>query len=508
MNSNEITFVYFISDNLAETIFIKNNLKSNLQHIVIVTLDNYQPKYIKSYKHIQIKEYSLEGIKSISSQIETEWFMLMKPEEALLYQIKINKPEPGIYGVIVEQCLDKNISNNLIYGEIKLFHKYSDNISVEFLNILVSNSAHLFPEIEKLKMHSYIEAFKSGDKSLKIIMYLIEKRLINIGPQELFDNYYDPSSNDVSMLAMLRHISRIYIIKKDLDKAKDILLKALLNFPDSPCINSLLSEVYFMQKDYKQAKGFILNCISMYKNNSFYKYLPFNVAIIGYAAYYFLGEIHSQNGEYLNAKSAYEDSIDINPKFSPSINAHKRVTELIEQNSNYINELDFACQGCGNCCRDFKHVNITHHDVAKIIKNRPDIDINEYISFYYDERIKLYQFSLKKKSDSRDCIFLDNSLCTINSFKPIGCKTWPFILRKNDNVTWSDNNRVFIKNKCSFKSIKGANNKEQLINELNTYAQYETEMVSVIKEWKDKINNSEGKITQEFIDYLVNTTNV
>lgn len=503
MNS-DITFVYLIIDELDENIFLKNKFKSN-ENTVVSSPKNYNLKYVNNIKSIKVDSfYSSLFISRIFEQVDTEWIIILKPEEAFPSRFNSKNLKPGIYILSVEKCINQNKNNNLIYGDIKLYHRnYEISSQIKFNNQSVINYNSYFPEMEKFKTQFLINQYKIGIRDLKTILYLIDKRVINIDYIELYKNYYNENDDSTEMLELSRYLIKSFIINKDLNKAKEIIFQSLLNFPSSPCINSLLSEVYFMEKDYEQASFFISKCISMGKDNSYYMWLPFNPAIIGYAAYYFLGKIYYEMNKLTESKLAYEDCIELKPDFLPAINDHKNLIKEIAESESYVNELDFACQGCGNCCRNFSRVNINHRDIARIIKNQDKhkLNVDQFVEFYHDHNLKISLFNLKKKENSKDCIFLEDNKCTIHEFKPHGCKIWPFALKKNENVTWSNNNREFIKKYCAFTEIKGANDKETLLQDLKINDIETVELKNIVYHWQEKIN-IDKKLNPDFIKYL------
>lgn len=499
MNSN-ITFVYFIVDSLDEYIFFENKIKDKNKNIIVVTPENYVLKESYDYKQIKINNlFSTQSIKSIFNYIKTDWLMIMKPEEVFINTINTNKIESGAYNVLVKMFLSKDNKNMLLYGDIKLFHKNYDTKSIKFLNTYVLNyNGEYFPHIENRKRQYFIELYKFGNRELKTILYLLEKRLIKMDLELLLKKYYLEGDKSPENLELLRYIGRQYIISKDFEKAKEILFKALLDFPNSPCINSLLAETHFILGDYNQAELFILNCLKMGKDNSFYMNLPFNPAIIGYAAHYYLAKIYYKMEEYEKSKVAFEDCIDEKPDFEIALKEYKLL--LKEMPSQYVNELNFSCQGCGNCCRKFKTVNINHQDVLKIIENKPELKFEDIVDYYYDENLKTPLLSLKKKKDSIDCMFLENNLCVINDFKPLGCKIWPFTVKANDIVTWTNSNRAFIKDFCSFKQVEGSNNRDELIKEIKIHKENSDDLLKIFKKWENKIDFLNDKLPIEIIE--------
>lgn len=503
MNS-DITFVYLIIDEIDENIFLKNKFKNN-ENVVISSPEKYNSKYVNNFRNIKVSNlYSDDFICKIFEEVTSDWIIILKPEEAFPATFSAKNLKPGIYILPIEKSITQNKNTNLIYGDIKLYHRdFKISNQVKFSNQLVVNYNSFFPEIEKLKTQFLINQYKTGLRDLKTILYLIDKRAINIDHNQLYKTYYKTDDDSTEMLELSRYLIRNFIIHKDLAKAKEIIFECLLNFPNSPCLNSLLSEVYFMEKEYEQASFFISKCISMGKDNSYYMWLAFNPAIIGYAAYYFLGKIYYEMDKLTESKLAYEDCIELKPDFLPAINDHNNLIKEITESEKYVNELDFACQGCGNCCRNFSRVNINHRDIARIIKNQDKhkLSVDQFVEFYHDANLKISLFNLKKKENSKDCIFLEDSKCTIHEFKPHGCKIWPFALKKNDNVTWSNNNREFIKKYCAFTEVKGANDQENLLKDLKINDIETVELKNIIYHWKEKIN-IDKKLNPDFIKYL------
>lgn len=185
---------------------------------------------------------------------------------------------------------------------------------------------------------------------------------------------------------------------------------------------------------------------------------------------------------------------------------------------NKENKLDFACQSCGNCCKFF-NINITHLDIQRILENRPDLKAEDFVSFSVSEKgdpesfISTYgkrQIDLKKKKDKDECVFLENNVCSIHSFKPIVCRVWPFSLEKNDKIDWIKEHKSFIKNKCAHTSIKGANDPEQLLTLLKQHDHERRLFEKLVKKWnseKKSLHNSDDVFSeiydQDFLNYLL-----
>lgn len=521
MNSDNITFAYIIRDYTDEYVFTSNKFKNVLKNVILIVSGNYElklPHY--TYKNIKLKDiYTKIGLKAIFDNISTNWVMFMKPEEAFNSSINIPDLEIHNYWVIVEKIINQNVDHNLIYGDIKLFHKDAnfDNVP-KYSGLVVLNYEILFPIINKTQTDAYMYAMANENLNLKAIMFLAEKNIIKLNIKETFDLYYNENDTSPELLSMIIYIAKEYIMAKKYNYAKNVLEKGLINFPTSPALNSLLSEIYFMQENYKNAEFFIKKCIEMGLKKNFYMSLPFSPAIISFAAYQFLARILDKLNNYDQAKIAYEYAIDTcnNSNKNSIISEYKKYLTKIADREDYTDELSFACQTCGNCCRHFKYVNVTHYDILRIMENKPELkfeDIVDIVDLNSDQifenhlqtnsdKKRLYRYALKKKKDSTECVFLENNICSINSYKPLGCKIWPFTSKGQDLVTWSQNNRKFIKKFCAFTSIKGSNNEKEVLDLINVNIEETQNSVSLLDKWVDKIDIN--NIPEEFIEDLKN----
>lgn len=135
------------------------------------------------------------------------------------------------------------------------------------------------------------------------------------------------------------------------------------------------------------------------------------------------------------------------------------------------NVLDFSCQSCGKCCKFFS-VNITHLDIKRILENRPDLQVSDFVDFKpstdkndneaFISTSGKKELILKKKSKkNNECVFLENNKCSIHSFKPLVCRVWPFSLEK-DKIMWIKDHLSFIKNDCKHIMVEGSNNPDDL----------------------------------------------
>jgi Fe-S-cluster containining protein len=174
------------------------------------------------------------------------------------------------------------------------------------------------------------------------------------------------------------------------------------------------------------------------------------------------------------------------------------------------NELDFACQSCGNCCRYF-NINLTHFDIERILENRPDLKPKDFVAFSNEdvkEDLESFistsgkrQMTLKKKPGGKECIFLVNNMCSIHDFKPRVCKVWPFSLEKG-SITWIKEHRGFIKKLCKHTAVSGANDPEELIPLIKQHYKERKIFSKMVQKWNEdkKKELKDGEIFSDILD--------
>lgn len=90
----------------------------------------------------------------------------------------------------------------------------------------------------------------------------------------------------------------------------------------------------------------------------------------------------------------------------------------------YKKGLRFQCTGCGKCCTGAPgYVWLTENDIERLATHlnlSREAFINQHCR-YVGKRI-----SLKERSISYSCIFLDGKRCTVYEARPIQCRTYPF----------------------------------------------------------------------------------
>ncbi len=96
----------------------------------------------------------------------------------------------------------------------------------------------------------------------------------------------------------------------------------------------------------------------------------------------------------------------------------------------YTAGLAFDCQGCGGCCAgpEEGYVWVTQDDVEAIAAHLK-ITVSEMMTRHV--RIVGRRMSLREQPKTKDCVFLElaqdgQRRCSIYSFRPTQCLTWPF----------------------------------------------------------------------------------
>jgi len=91
----------------------------------------------------------------------------------------------------------------------------------------------------------------------------------------------------------------------------------------------------------------------------------------------------------------------------------------------------FTCKQCGNCCKGDGVVRLTEDDIERLSK---------YLNISPQEFKEKYTFNsflgevwLNDKPN-KDCIFLENNLCSVHSVKPRQCENYPDTWRNTESI--------------------------------------------------------------------------
>lgn len=186
------------------------------------------------------------------------------------------------------------------------------------------------------------------------------------------------------------------------------------------------------------------------------------------------------------------------------------------------NALDFNCESCGSCCKHF-NVNITHLDIQRILENRKDLTVDDFVTTTFSEDkednesfISTYgkrNLALKKKKNSNECLFLDGNRCSIHFFKPLVCRVWPFAY-EDGKITWIKEHKGFIKKVCQHTMKEGANNPEEIKNLTLWHYKERKLLAKITQKWNDEKRKelSLGETftniyDQDFIDFVIKEIN-
>lgn len=182
------------------------------------------------------------------------------------------------------------------------------------------------------------------------------------------------------------------------------------------------------------------------------------------------------------------------------------------------NELNFNCESCGSCCKHF-NVNVTHLDIKRILENRSDLTVEDFVTTTFSDDkednesfISTYgkrNLALKKKKDSKECLFLDGNRCSIHFFKPLVCRVWPFGY-ENGKISWIKEHRGFIKKVCQHTMKEGSNDPEELKKLVLWHYKERKLLAKITQKWNDekkKELDSGDTFTniydKDFIDFIL-----
>ena len=147
-----------------------------------------------------------------------------------------------------------------------------------------------------------------------------------------------------------------------------------------------ISDFYFSEKSFLDFDYFMLTAL-LYKKRNFIKD----------ALYYFeeAYDVARKSGNTQIQKYSLRE-------FGKLLNKSKNYNDAKIFYNFIFNDrsvkYDFSCSITGKCCNDFK-VNITSRDVLRIMENRPDLKIEDFINFSEDSSFSEYLSSTINNSD-------------------------------------------------------------------------------------------------------------
>lgn len=524
----DITVVFFIENHYQEKLLLFNDAFNNFENILLLYSDMVPSL---NYPDISITNKAIfeDSLAELLPQIKTKWFIHLKAEEVLpgFYKWWENLSD-DFYFVKIEKMLNKEFYDNLISFQLRLYNKeslLSGNFSLKnyenrTLDLKIFDYSHYYPNLLKNKLKKYKDLYNKGDKRLSIIAFLFGNSELDF---ETMINFYKSLSieklksgelNDITA-----NIAEYYLSSGDYESANKILLQNNSYINNSPKTFFLLGKTAMAKEDYSGAVTYFEKTRSLYKNNDYYKFVEFPFSWITYQALLNLGEAYLKLENLEMARAAFEQTLTFVPNEKTAIEKLTEIEKKMHNHPEYNRALGFSCQSCGNCCR-FQNINITNNDLYKIMQNRPDLDVSDIVDFAESSGIvknlsaerfisedKEKWMILKKKKASRDCVFLtEDNLCSINDFKPLICKSWPFSLRSHDQfIDISYNNRDFIKKYCSHKSIEGSMNYQELKKTLKNFEKEREEYVSLVYRWNKMSMFS--KNDKSYFDYIMRNTN-
>ena len=89
-------------------------------------------------------------------------------------------------------------------------------------------------------------------------------------------------------------------------------------------------------------------------------------------------------------------------------------------------DVSFDCKKCAQCCIKHKGVVVRDHDVQKLRKKGFKDFFDPVKKWIEDEVTFITRKGTIKKTETGECIFLRNNLCSIYRYRPISCTSFPF----------------------------------------------------------------------------------
>lgn len=165
-----------------------------------------------------------------------------------------------------------------------------------------------------------------------------------------------------------------------------------------------------------------------------------------------------------------------------------------------------VCEKCnGICCTKFVKF-ITAHDALRIAK-KLKIDPTYFLDYYTAEIDSIYpNFKINgedyvlgldnKLGTIRECIFLMNigntRRCGIHKFRPLVCRTYPFIIDKDDSLDFVEDHI------CPKQWWPEGEEKEEYLKYINQFKEEIEQYKEIVEAW----NESKGGSFIEFLDFI------
>lgn len=520
MNIKDFTFVYFIEDyNQEKLIYLKH--QDNLNIFLIYS--NLKPKLFTDNLYITDKNYFNEVIGEIFFKISTDYFIYLKPEETLPF-INPNKSfDLSYYFFEIEYHFK---SNKLITNELRLYNKkkiLSDGIE-ELIqqnnqDIKINNYQYFYPQTVSNILKKHLKLLKNDNYKEESIIYVclnnLKEFVLNNLKSELalddksFIKLKDnlPKESYQYFLVCLNII--IFKIKKsDYQFAHNYINELNNLFPANLSLTFLTAFLYKIEKNFDKAIEYFDKCLNLKIADKTY---IFPYSWLDYEPNLQKGHIYFELGNIKQAILEYEEALNKNP----DKNTIKEINIFLDKYKEKVVETDFTCQSCGNCCR-YKAVNITHNDLQRILDNKPELSVDGFIEFIeipeesgsynHGDKLQLENkrklMILKKKKNIKECVFLENNMCSINNFKPLVCKTWPFVIRESDNqLMWNLHERQFIDEYCAHTLSSNNDNITVLNKDIANFKQDRSKFFEAVYSW----NNYNQTIHNEnnFMDFIL-----
>lgn len=104
--------------------------------------------------------------------------------------------------------------------------------------------------------------------------------------------------------------------------------------------------------------------------------------------------------------------------------------------------LRFQCQGSGNCCVSrggYGYVYLTLAD-RRLLAKQLGLNTASFTKAYCERHRGIWRL---KDGETKDCLFLKSSRCSVYGARPTQCRTWPFWPEVLNARTWNREVKAF-----------------------------------------------------------------
>jgi len=305
--------------------------------------DILQPQSFSVIREAVNREFSLAYFFQIRSYRNEEKYEitrlinLFRNRKDIYYEGIIHNQIIGSITNIIEKqpkwhlkVLDQVIVNHYGYTKKTMISKEKLKRSMILLEKALSEpnltlEKEIYYRINKLKVRRNI--FFSQDNDLENTIDLLKKEgesILALVKTQDKQNIYQQSINYVLYLTL----ANIQIEMKEYYQAKNRIKEAINYFPNAPAFYYIIANILMKERNFREAIPNLQKCLKFKEDDSFNKFLPFDLDFIGHLPAYFLAACFFATGNPFIADKYLKICLFNKPDYKPALELKKKLDYL------------------------------------------------------------------------------------------------------------------------------------------------------------------------------------